>query len=369
MTVRLVCIVLLCFLSFSSAQVRLDEEFPVSTLQYTMVLPVKHLSEEAVITRLNEMPQAKSVLSHGWESTGSSFNSFKEIVGSAFFDKINKTKDKNCNFSVSVVAAYNKGNFEVEITAQSFDRFLSGGRPQSQSDAEHLAYYQKMTKEFIPLITEYLTGKKTIQENHDEMLNRAADLAAEGKTPEALKIYSKVLASDPDNSLALFNKAHALFSLKKYTEALNIIRTAEKSKNASGFDVIAYKNLKIQILIVTSQNEKALSEINKIGRDFHNTDPEKIFEAAKDDKGEVFFVPSEKTELFLRCAGYLLMLNRKKEALNVLKKYEELIPDHNRILLSRLFSYYCQLKLTEDAERIRLLIAKDDPSSDLKCKG
>lgn len=367
MTIRLVCVFLLSFVSFSLAQVRLDEEFPVSTFKYTTVLPVKHLSEEAVITRLNEMPQAKSVLSHGWKSTGSSFNSFKEIKGSAFFDKINKTKDKYRDFSISVVAVYHKGSFDVEITAQSFDKFLSGGKPQSQSDAEYLTYYQEMTKEFIPLITEYLTGKKTTQENHDEMLNRAADLTSEGRTSEALEIYNKILASNPDNSLALFNKAQVLFSLKKYTEALNIIRIAEKNKNVSDFDAIAYKNLKIQIFIMTNQNEKALSEINKIGRDFNNTDPAKIFETAKDDNGNEFLAPSEKTVLFLRSAAYLLMLNRKKEALNVLKKYEELIPDHNRRLLSKLFTYYCQLKLPEDAERIRLLITKDDSSSDLKC--
>lgn len=368
MIIRLVCVFLLSFFS-SSAQVRLDEEFPVSTLKYTTVLPVKHLSEEAAITRLNEMPQAKVLINNGWLSTGSSFKSFKEIKGSAFFDKINKTKDKYRNFSISVVAVYNKGSFDVEITAQSFDKFLSGGKPQSQTDAEYLTYYQEMTKEFIPLITEYLTGKKTTQENHDEMLNRAAGLTSEGKTLEALKIYNKVLASDPDHSLALFNKAQILFSLKKYTEALDIIHTAEKNKDLSDFDKIAYKNLKIQIFIITSQNEKALSEINKIGRTFGNTAQKKIFETAKDDNGEEFLVPSEKTVLFLRSAAYLLMLNRKKEALNVLKKYEELIPDHNRRLLSKLFTYYCQLKLSEEAEKIRLLITKDDPSSDLRCTG
>ncbi|MDR2237508.1 MAG: tetratricopeptide repeat protein [Chryseobacterium sp.] len=360
-------IFLLYFLSFSSAQVKQDEVFPVNTLQHIITLPVKDLSKEVVITRLNELPQAKPLISHGWISDGSSFNSFKEITGTASFNKIN-TRDKYCNFSVSTSVVYKNGSFEVETRAEFFDKFLSGGKPQTQQDVECLTYYQEMMKEYIPLLTEYLAGKKSIHENQDEILNKAAHLTAEGKTLEALKLYNKILASDPDNGLALFNKAQILFSLKKYNEALNVIHFAEKKNDLSDFDNVTYKNLKIQILILTKQTDKAVAEINKALRFAENTDPEKAFQESENDTGEKYLVPSDKTGLLLKSAGYLYKLNRQKEALGILKKYEDLIPGRDKKLLYLLFSYYCELKSPENAERIRLLIIKEDPSADLKCE-
>lgn len=367
MRIYLTYLLLLGFLSFSSAQIKLDEEFPVNTFKYETTISVKHLSEETSINRLHEMPQAKLLINNGWKSVGSSFNSLPGIVGSASFEKIN-TKDKYCSFSGSVLVNYSNGSFEVEIEAQFFDKFLSGGKPASQKDADCLKYYQETMKEFIPLITEYLSGKPAVRENLNEMLDKAANLTVEGKSLDALKMYNKVLATDPDNSLALFNKAQILFSLKKYTETLNVILRAEKRKDISDFDISTYKSLKIQVLILTKQNDRAIAEINKALQYAESTTPEKAFETDEDDNGEPFLKPSEKTGLLLKCVGYLQMLNRNREALIALKKYEALIPEQNKKLFNLLFNYYCQLKSPENAERIRLLISRDDPGTDLKCK-
>ena len=367
MRIYLTYLFLLGFLSLSSAQIRLDEEFPVNTFKYETTISVKHLSEETSISRLHELPQSKLLMHNGWNSVGSSYNSLPGIVASASFEKIN-TKDKYCSFFGSVLVNYSKGIFEVEIEAHSFDKFLSGGKPGSQRDADCLKYYQETMREFIPLITEYLSGKPAIQENHNEMLDKAANLTAEGKSLEALKIYNKVLATDPDNPLALFNKAQILFSLKKYTETLNVILRAEKGKGISDFDISTYKSMKIQVLLLTKQNDRAIAEINKALQYAESITPEKAFEADEDENGEPLLKPLEKTGLLLKCVGYLQMLNRNREALIALKKYEALIPEQNRKLFNLLFNYYCQLKSPENAERVRLLISRDDPGTDLKCK-
>ncbi|KFF20489.1 tetratricopeptide repeat protein [Chryseobacterium sp. JM1] len=369
MMARLVCIFLFACLSFASAQVNPGEVFPVATLTHEFTVPAKNLKEETVITRLLEIPRAALFKNKDWNESSSSFTSFEKIESVVIFQKINKTKDRNYNFSCAATIHYVKGAFQVELITHNFEKFLeSDGKPNSFYDVKYLEYYQAMSQEFKSLIIKYLSGNTTAAENRDIQLNKAADLTSSGKSEDALKINNKILASDPQNSLALFNKAQLLFAKKKYAETLNTINLAEKNTELADFEILTYKNIKIQSLMATGQNQKALEETHKTVQLTAGIDPEKAFETIEDDNGKETLAPTDRTKLLLLSVFNYEQLKKNKEAVESLKKFEALIPNNDIGLLTKVFKFYCLLKSRENTERVRSIILKDSPKANLPCK-
>lgn len=369
MIARLICIIFLACVSFVSGQVSQDEVFPAATLTHKFTLPAKNSKEETVITRLLEIPTASLFKNKDWKESSSSFTSFEKIESVVIFQKINKTKDRDYNFSCAAIIRYVKGEFQVEVITHNFEKFLgSDGKPNSPNDVQYLEYYQAMSQEFKSLISQYLSGNTTPRENSGILLNKAADLASSGKNEDALKIYNKVLASDPQNSLALFNKAQLLFAKKKYAETLDVINLAEKNAELEDFEILTYKNIKIQLLMTIGQHEKALEEISKTVQLTAGLNPEKAFETIEDENGKETLAPADRTKLLLISMSYYEQLKKNKEALESLKKFEALIPNNNVSLLTKVFKFYCLLKSTENTDRVRSIILKDTPEANLQCK-
>ncbi|KFF14467.1 hypothetical protein IW15_03280 [Chryseobacterium soli] len=368
--VRLFFIFVLVVSSLFPAQVRMEESFPVNTINHDITLSVPSLSRNMVIERLREVRNSKEFKEKNWKDESFYFTSFEKAESSMSVKKIHNLEDKGYNLSYYLQMNYDdNGDIHVQITNDDFKKWLDpDGKPAAPENIKYLEFYQTCSKELLELVTHYLTGNITSDENNNALLEEAEEYTEEENYDKALKTYTTILSSDPSNSLALFNTSQLLFSLKKYPEALHAIEKLEKNTDLPASLILNSKDLKIQILLTSGQHEKAFSEGHILTQYAEKLNPETAFKNREDAQGKLRLIPVDEALMLLKSAHYFKELHKDKESLDALKKYESLIPDKDKNLLKSLFRFYCILHFPQESERIRQTILKGYPKEKVSCK-